>query len=215
MATKTPLQIPVGMRRICRRFERWRNGRQARLPIPEAAGRASTHWPGCARTSSRQSVVDRSTRASTASISGRSRYSRTRWSARLKGTPGTRWALSIWSGWCAWNGSGFRHPPELAVLQVQNLRGPEDPVLPSHLRGCRPQCLWDRQPALVAIPPTLKTSADPPHSNRNLKRRFGGHSRSSLPLSGARPTLPTTGRGIMQAYRKLGETPRPRGRRGS
>ena len=36
MATKTPLEIPVGMRRICRLFERWRNGHQGRLPIPEA-----------------------------------------------------------------------------------------------------------------------------------------------------------------------------------
>ena len=36
MATKTPLEIPVGMRRIRRRFERWRNGHQGRLPIPEA-----------------------------------------------------------------------------------------------------------------------------------------------------------------------------------
>jgi len=36
MATKTSLEIPVGMRRICRHFERWRNGHQGRLPIPEA-----------------------------------------------------------------------------------------------------------------------------------------------------------------------------------
>lgn len=36
MATKTQLEIPVGMRRICRRFERWRKGPKARLPIPEA-----------------------------------------------------------------------------------------------------------------------------------------------------------------------------------
>lgn len=28
-------EIPVGMRRVCRRFERWRNGHTARLPIPE------------------------------------------------------------------------------------------------------------------------------------------------------------------------------------
>ena len=28
-------EIPVGMRRVCRRFERWRKGQKARLPIPE------------------------------------------------------------------------------------------------------------------------------------------------------------------------------------
>jgi len=36
MATKEPFEIPVGMRRVCRHFERWRKGHQARLPIPEA-----------------------------------------------------------------------------------------------------------------------------------------------------------------------------------
>ena len=36
MAAKEPAEIPAGMRRICRRFERWRNGHKARLPIPEA-----------------------------------------------------------------------------------------------------------------------------------------------------------------------------------
>src|ERR1700730_977935 len=34
MATRTPLEIPVGMRRGYRRFERWRKGHKARLPIP-------------------------------------------------------------------------------------------------------------------------------------------------------------------------------------
>jgi|SRR5712691_11591984 len=28
--------VPAGMRRLCRRFERWRNGHKARLPIPES-----------------------------------------------------------------------------------------------------------------------------------------------------------------------------------
>lgn len=28
-------EIPVGMRRACRRFEHWRKGHKARLPIPE------------------------------------------------------------------------------------------------------------------------------------------------------------------------------------
>jgi len=36
MATKAQLEIPVGMRRVCRRFERWRKGHKARLPIPAA-----------------------------------------------------------------------------------------------------------------------------------------------------------------------------------
>jgi hypothetical protein len=35
MATKEPFEIPVGMLRVCRRFERWRKGHKARLPIPE------------------------------------------------------------------------------------------------------------------------------------------------------------------------------------
>ncbi len=28
-------EVPAGMRRVCRRFERWRKGQKARLPIPE------------------------------------------------------------------------------------------------------------------------------------------------------------------------------------
>jgi hypothetical protein len=36
MSASEPLEIPAGMRRVCRRFERWRKGHQARLPIPEA-----------------------------------------------------------------------------------------------------------------------------------------------------------------------------------
>ena len=36
MAAKEPFEIPVGMRRVCRRFERWRKGHKARLPIPDA-----------------------------------------------------------------------------------------------------------------------------------------------------------------------------------
>lgn len=35
-------QVPLGLQRICRRFERWRNGHKARLPIPEAL------WAGAA-----------------------------------------------------------------------------------------------------------------------------------------------------------------------
>ena len=36
MADKALLEVPVGMRRVCRRFEHWRKGHKARLPIPEA-----------------------------------------------------------------------------------------------------------------------------------------------------------------------------------
>jgi hypothetical protein len=35
MAAKERFEIPVGMRRVFRRFERWRKGHKARLPIPE------------------------------------------------------------------------------------------------------------------------------------------------------------------------------------
>jgi hypothetical protein len=36
MGAKEPFEIPVDMRRLCRRFEHWRNGHKTRLPIPEA-----------------------------------------------------------------------------------------------------------------------------------------------------------------------------------
>jgi hypothetical protein len=36
MAAEVPFEIPVGMRRVWRRFERWRKGHKSRLPIPEA-----------------------------------------------------------------------------------------------------------------------------------------------------------------------------------
>ena len=36
MAAKGASEIPVGMRRVCRRFERWRKGHKARFPFPEA-----------------------------------------------------------------------------------------------------------------------------------------------------------------------------------
>ena len=35
MATKGQLEVPAGMQRICRRFERWRRSHRGRLPIPE------------------------------------------------------------------------------------------------------------------------------------------------------------------------------------
>jgi hypothetical protein len=42
MAAKHTLESPVGMRRLCRRFERWRKGYTARLPIPDALWAAAT-----------------------------------------------------------------------------------------------------------------------------------------------------------------------------
>ena len=35
MATKAQGEVPAGLQRICRRFERWRSSHQWRLPIPE------------------------------------------------------------------------------------------------------------------------------------------------------------------------------------
>src|SRR6266540_1327973 len=35
MATKARCEVPSGMQRICRRFERWRSSHRGRLPIPE------------------------------------------------------------------------------------------------------------------------------------------------------------------------------------
>ena len=36
MAAKEPFEIPMGMRKVCWRFERWRKGHKARVPIPAA-----------------------------------------------------------------------------------------------------------------------------------------------------------------------------------
>ena len=35
MTTKARCEVPTGMQRICRRFERWRSSHRGRLPIPE------------------------------------------------------------------------------------------------------------------------------------------------------------------------------------
>lgn len=35
MATRAQKEVPAGMQRICRRFERWRSSHRGRLPIPE------------------------------------------------------------------------------------------------------------------------------------------------------------------------------------
>ena len=42
MATKDTGEIPIGLRRVCRRFERWRNSHKARLPIPAPLWSAAT-----------------------------------------------------------------------------------------------------------------------------------------------------------------------------
>jgi len=36
MAVKAQLEVPTGMQRIYRRFERWRSSHRGRLPIPDA-----------------------------------------------------------------------------------------------------------------------------------------------------------------------------------
>ena len=41
MATAT-LTVPAGMRRVCRRFERWRNAHKGRLPIPDGLWASAT-----------------------------------------------------------------------------------------------------------------------------------------------------------------------------
>ena len=50
MAAKAAVEIPIGMRRVWRRFERWRNGHQARLPIPEPL------WAAAAQTAREHGV---------------------------------------------------------------------------------------------------------------------------------------------------------------
>jgi len=42
MAVRDTVEIPVGMRRVSRRFEHWRSGHKARLPIPTTLWRAAT-----------------------------------------------------------------------------------------------------------------------------------------------------------------------------
>ena len=49
MAAKKPFEILVGMRRVCRRFERWRKGHEARLPIQEALWAAAAQEHGVFR----------------------------------------------------------------------------------------------------------------------------------------------------------------------
>ena len=45
MTASDPVEIPIRMRRVCRRFERWRNGHKARLPIPEPLWAAAAQAP--------------------------------------------------------------------------------------------------------------------------------------------------------------------------
>jgi hypothetical protein len=54
MATKAQLEVPAGMRRLCRRFELWRRSHRGRLPIPErlwASSAAVAREHGVFRTS--------------------------------------------------------------------------------------------------------------------------------------------------------------------
>lgn len=54
MATRAQLEVPAGMQRICRRFERWRRSHRGRLPIPEglwASAAAVARERGVFRTS--------------------------------------------------------------------------------------------------------------------------------------------------------------------
>jgi len=55
------------------------------------------------------------------------------------------------------------------------------PMLPRHLRSCRPQSLRYRQAPAVRTPPALEASANPLHSSWNLRLCLGGHRRSSVP----------------------------------
>jgi hypothetical protein len=41
VADRDSVEIQIGMRRVCRRFERWRSGHKGRLPIPNALWRAA------------------------------------------------------------------------------------------------------------------------------------------------------------------------------
>ena len=50
MAAKDAVEIPVSIGRLCRRFERWRNGHKARLPIPEVL------WSAAAETARQHGV---------------------------------------------------------------------------------------------------------------------------------------------------------------
>jgi len=53
MATKAQFEVPAGMQRICRRFERWRRSHRGRLPIPEglwASAAAAARENGVFRT---------------------------------------------------------------------------------------------------------------------------------------------------------------------
>ena len=43
MAARDASEIPIGLRRVCRRFERWRSGHKTRLPIPNGLWRAAAH----------------------------------------------------------------------------------------------------------------------------------------------------------------------------
>ena len=50
MAIKAQLEVPTGMQRIYRRFERWRSSHRGRLPIPDAL------WASAAETAREHGV---------------------------------------------------------------------------------------------------------------------------------------------------------------
>ena len=50
MTPKTASDVPNGMQKICRRFERWRSSHQGRLPIPKAL------WASAAETAREHGV---------------------------------------------------------------------------------------------------------------------------------------------------------------
>jgi len=50
MTHKTGPDVPSGMQKICRRFERWRSSHQGRLPIPKAL------WASAAETARKHGV---------------------------------------------------------------------------------------------------------------------------------------------------------------
>jgi hypothetical protein len=64
MTAKDTFEIPVGMRKVCRRFERWRAGPKARLPIPEALWSAAAERPGSTGCSARPRPCDWNTASS-------------------------------------------------------------------------------------------------------------------------------------------------------
>jgi hypothetical protein len=66
VAVKEPFEIPVGMRKVCWRFDRWRKGHKARLPIPEAL------WAAAAAAAGRKTDVSNYEQAESCKLAGTS-----------------------------------------------------------------------------------------------------------------------------------------------